>query len=89
MKYNDRIQYKNQLISAYNLMMYPIYKEWSSKYSDGELKIETIKILNQHILDKIRKSITARHRRIKKIKKENLDSMFDEIQVQEKENICN
>lgn len=72
MKYVDKIKLSKIVLESYKSMMIPIYKEFRS-YDSVEVRLETVKILNNHCHSKLLEFISGRkHRKLKfkKIKQE-------------------
>lgn len=82
MHYKDKILLKQQVESAYKPMMIPIYKQWT-QYSSVEIRLEVMRILNEHNHQKLMAMLNKRKYRKKGIKK--IKEELDMLKVKKEE----
>jgi len=63
MNYKDKIILRKEILAAWKTFISPVYKEWYHDYSANEIRLEVLKILEQHIYEK---TVTALRRKVRK-----------------------
>lgn len=68
----------------YKVLASTIYKEFSEEDGD-EVRVEILRSITNHSLSRIVERLQRKIRKHKKIKKENIESLFIEIEVDDKD----
>ena len=63
MNYVDKIQLRKEILESWKQIMSPLYKEWRHKYPSDEVRLETLKILEQHTYEKTVQSLRRKVRK--------------------------
>ena len=65
MNYKDKIILRKEILAAWKTFISPVYKKWYHEYPSNEIRLEVLKIIEQHVYEK---TIEALRRKVRKKK---------------------